>query len=318
MQDRFGLKEIAAFVRVAELGSFKDAARDLHLTPSALTQRLQKLEEAVGARLVERTTRFAALTAVGTSFLPAARRLLDQFDRSIADLEDVVAARGGHVTIASLISVATYVLPPALARFSDRHPGVGVRVLDDAEQEIADYVRRGEAEFGVHMRTTEVSDDPDLDTVAIAEDPFVLACRPDHSAATGGPVEWEALADLPTIVLGPRTGTSRLLSGRPYARGGGGATWRYEVQHLTTMIGFIEAGIGVGVIPRIALRALAGRELTYRPLAMSDLSRTIVLTTRRGASLSPAALRLKALTLEEFEERRLDPLPGGDAQTSQS
>jgi len=301
MHDRFSLKDIAAFVRVAELGSFKDAAFDLHLTPSALTQRLQKLEDAFGARLVERTTRFAALTAVGTAFLPSARRLLDQFDRSISDLEDVIAARGGHVTIASLISAATYVLPGALARFSAAHPEVRVRLLDDAEREIADYVRRGEAEFAIDMFASKPTEDPDLEHVAIARDPFVLACRPDHVAAGGGPIELEALADLPTVALGPRSGTSRLLSEHTPGRAAT-LNWRYEVQHLTTMIGFIEAGIGVGVIPRMALRALAGRELTYRPLATEELTRTIVMTTRRGASLSPSALRLKTFVLEEFRD----------------
>ncbi|MEQ9122673.1 MAG: LysR family transcriptional regulator, partial [Alphaproteobacteria bacterium] len=76
MHDRFGLKEIAAFVRIVELGGFKAAAQELHVTPSALTQRLQKLEEAVGARLVDRTTRTVAATAVGRAFLPEARRMI--------------------------------------------------------------------------------------------------------------------------------------------------------------------------------------------------------------------------------------------------
>lgn len=299
MRDRFGLKEIAAFVQVAELGSFKEAAQELHLTPSALTQRLQKLEEEVGARLVDRTTRFAALTAVGAAFLPAARRLLDQFDRSVSDLGDIVAARGGQVAIASLISAATYVLPAALARFSAECPEVRVRVLDDAERDIAEYVRRGDAEFAIDMYATEPVDDPDLEHIVIAEDPFVLACRPDHPAAKGGPIELDAVAEFPTIALGPRSGTSRLLSERAPGRAPT-LNWRYEVQHLTTMVGFIEAGIGVGVVPQMALRALADRQLAYRPLASSELTRAIVLTTRRGRSLSPSADRLKAFVLDEF------------------
>jgi len=299
MRDRFGLKEIGAFVRVAELGSFKEAAHDLNLTPSALTQRVQKLEDAVGIRLVERTTRFASLTAVGTAFLPEARRLLDQFDRSLADLADVIAARGGSVTIASLISAATYVLPTALARFSAEHPDVRVRVLDDVAREIAEYVRRGEAEFAIDMYATIPMGDPDLEHIEIGQDPFVLACRPDHPAAVGGPLDLEALADLPTIALGPRSGTSRLLAERTQGQAAA-LNWRYEVQHLTTMIGYIEAGIGVGVIPRMVLSALAGRDLTYRPLMGAELTRTIVLTARRGVSLSPSAARLKAVVIGEF------------------
>ena len=83
MRMEFVLKEIDVFVKVIELGSFKEAARELHLTQSALTQRLKKLEEALGVRLIDRTTRSVAPTAVGRSFLPAAKRLIAQFEQSM-------------------------------------------------------------------------------------------------------------------------------------------------------------------------------------------------------------------------------------------
>ncbi len=299
MQDRFALKDIAAFVRVLELGSFKAAAHDLSLTPSALTQRLQKLEDAVGARLIDRTTRTVAVTAVGRAFLPSARRLLDQFDRSITDLQDMIHARGGRVTIASLISIATYVLPPALARFSAAYPDVSVRTIDDSEQDIAEYVRRGDAEFAVDMRTSDADDDPELSITPIMEDRFVLACRTGHPLAAGGPVGWDRLADMPIVTLGARSGTSRLLTDRLPERARA-LNWRYEVQHLSTMIGFIEAGIGVGIAPELAMRAIAGRPISYRPIVDPAFSRTVLLVERRGATLSPSASALKAMLLEEF------------------
>ena len=293
------LKEIEVFVKVIRRGGFKDVARELNITQSALTQRLQKLEDALGAKLIDRTTRAVAPTAVGRSFLPAAERLLAQFEQSMADLEDFIQVRHGRITIASLISVATYVLPPALARFSARHPGVGVRVIDDSEQDIAQHVRRGEAEFAVDMRTDTADDDRDLSYHPVMEDRFVLACRADHPLATGGPVAWADLADMPVVMLGPRSGTSRLLD-RHLPKGPRQRPWRYEVQHLSTMIGFIEGGLGVGVVPVMAMRALAGRPLVHRPLTAPDLSRTVALIERRDATLSPAAEHLKALLLEEF------------------
>jgi len=306
MHDRISLKEIKVFVRVMELGSFKEAARELHLTPSALTQRLQKLEAAIGARLVDRTTRTVAATAVGRSFLPSAKRLLAQFEQSVADLQDVIQIRGGRVTIASLISIATYVLPGALARFSEDHPSVGVRVIDDSEQDIAEYVRRGEAEFAVDMRMAEAEADPDLALTPIMEDHFVLACRSDHPLAEGGPVRWESLGGMPVVTLGPRSGTSRLLAAHlPAARHN--PDWRYEVQHLSTMIGFIEAGIGVGIVPGLAMRAVAGRQLVHRPLVAPDFSRTVVLVQRRGASLSPGAEHLRDLLIDEFRRLEFPP-----------
>ena len=86
MSRPYSLKDIEVFVKVVRLGSFKDVARDLNVTQSALTQRLKKLEDALGARLIDRTTRSVAPTAVGRSFLPAAERLLAQFEQTIDDL----------------------------------------------------------------------------------------------------------------------------------------------------------------------------------------------------------------------------------------
>lgn len=295
MKNAFGLKEIDAFVTVIDLGGFRPAARELRITQSALTQRLKKLEDAVGARLIDRTTRTLAPTAVGLAFLPAARRLRTQFERSVSDLHDVVAARGGIVTVASLISVATYVLPGAIRRFSAQSPAVRVRVLDDAEQEIAEHVRRGEAEFALDMRTAGT--DPDLMATPLLEDRFVLACRHDHPLSTLETVAWEALAEVPLVVLGRRSGSSRLLaSGLPAAT----TAWLCEVQHLSTMLAFIEAGLGVGIVPGMAMPAVSGRSIVARPISGPAFIRSIVLIERRGATLSPAAQRLKALVREEF------------------
>lgn len=304
MRTDFGLKEIDVFVKVVELGSFVKAARELRLTQSALTQRLKKLEDALGARLIDRTTRTVSPTAIGQNFLPAARRLLAQFERTVADLQDVIDIRGGRVTIASLISVATNILPAVLERFGARHPTVRVRVLDESEQDIVEHVRRGDAEFAIDMEM----DAPDADLIftTVMQDRFVMACRRDHPLAAGGPVRWEALTDMPVVTLGQRSGTSRLLYAQ-LPRAENNLAWRYEVQHLSTKMAFIEAGLGVGIIPEMSMQththAGAGSALVYRPLVEPDLSRSIVIVERRAATLSPAAAALKEALIAEFGAR---------------
>jgi len=292
------LKEIVVFVKIIELGSFKAAAHELHLTQSAMTQRLKKLEDMMGVRLIERTTRTVASTAVGRSFLPVAKRMITQFEQSMADLTDVIHGRAGQVVIASLISVATYVLPAAIGHFGEAHPNVGVRVLDDSEQEIAEYVRRGEAEFAIDMHTATTN--PELIVTPVMEDRYVLACRPDHPLAADGPVPWEALTEMPIVMLGPRSGTSRLMLSH-LAGAQRSPMWRYEVQHLSTMIGFIEAGLGVGIVPGMAMRSVRAQHLAQLTLVKPDFRRTVVLVQRRGAELSPAAEQLKAFLLREFK-----------------
>lgn len=305
MQHRnFGLKEIVVFVKVVDLGSFVKAARELRLTQSALTQRLKKLEEALGARLIDRTTRTVAPTAVGRSFLPAARRLIEQFEQTVADVEDVIGIRGGRVTIASLITVATHILPAALGRFSESHPGVRVRVFDESEQDILEYVRRGEAEFAIDMVVD--TPDPDLAFATVMHDRFVLAVRRDHPLAGGGPVPWSALTGMPVVTLGERSGTSRLLLAQ-LPSGRDNIAWRYEVQHLSTKMAFIEAGLGVGVVPEMAMRTRSSDPLAYRALVEPDLARRIAIVERRDATLSPAAAAFKAVLIDAFDRHAAGP-----------
>src|SRR3546814_333576 len=147
--------------------------------------------------------------------------------QTVSDIRGVIDVSGGRVTIASLISVATWALPPVLRRFAERHPRVGVRILDESEQEIVQYVRRGEAEFAVDMLTVEPA--PDLAVTPLLDDEFVLACRDDHPLASGGAVPWSALSEMPVIALGSRSGTSRLLNAQLAARAPSPA-WRHEVQ----------------------------------------------------------------------------------------
>jgi DNA-binding transcriptional LysR family regulator len=298
----YGIRDVEVFVGIIDAGSFKDAATLLNVTQSALTQRLQKLEEALGARLIDRTTRSISLTAVGQAFLPNARRLLGQFEQTFADIRDVIDVAGGRVTIASLISVATYVMPAVVSRFAEQHPNVGVRIIDVAEREIMPYVRRGEAEFAIDMKTDDIEDD--LIATPMMRDRFVLACRDDHPLAEGGPVDAADLAGLPLMMLGYRSGTTRVLQAH-LAERLKSAKWLHEVQHLSTMVGFLEAGMGAGIVPRMVMRGLASRRLVSRPLAGPGLSRELVLIERRGTTLSPAADRLKQMLLKEMRE------PGG-------
>ncbi len=295
----YGIRDIEVFIRVIDSGSFKEAAAYLNVTQSALTQRLQKLEDAVGAKLIDRTTRSIALTAVGQAFLPSARQILTQFEQSYSDIRDVIDVAGGRITLSSLISVATYVLPGVISRFAEQHPNVGIRVIDISEQEIMSYVRRGEAEFAIDMRTGDI--DADLTATPLLEDGFVLACRDDHPLAHGGPADAGELGGMPLMILGARSGTSRVLQAHLTNRAKT-AKWLYEVQHLSTMVGFLEAGMGVGIVPKMVMRGVASRRLVSRPLVGPGLARTLVLVERRGATLSPAADKLKQMLLAEFEE----------------
>ncbi len=112
----FDLNDLQAFRAVAELGSFRKAAEAVSISQPALSHGIEKLEEALGVRLFERTTRSVTLTTVGRVFAPSAEQLLDDLDVALLGIRDVSSSRLGHVMIACVPSVAYYFLPNASSR----------------------------------------------------------------------------------------------------------------------------------------------------------------------------------------------------------
>jgi DNA-binding transcriptional LysR family regulator len=295
MPENFGLREIQTFIRVTELASFKKAAEDLSISQPALTRRLKKLEDDLGARLLDRTTRNVSLTEVGRRFLPAARRIIIQFEESISGIRDVIDIRSGQVTIASLPTIAEHIVPKAVEIFGERHPELRVRILDTTGPNVVEHVRRGEAEFAIDMKPDDP--DPDMDFDVVLEDHFVLACRRDHPLADTRPIAWDELGALPIVTLGAYSGTSRLLSAR-LAEARLSGSWRYEVQHFSTLMAFLETGLGLGILPGLVMQAMMTRPFIFRPLVKPTFGRTIVIVKQRGKTLSPAAKSLERILLK--------------------
>jgi len=123
----FTLRELEAFLGVARLGNFTRAAKALNMSQPALTVRIRHLEEALGVRLLDRTTRSVALTQIGREFLPVVARVLGEIDAVAVNARDVAGRRRGVVTVAALPSAASTLLPAIIAAFKARHRGIVVR-----------------------------------------------------------------------------------------------------------------------------------------------------------------------------------------------
>ena len=295
---RANFADLRAFVHVAERASFVQAADGLSITQSALSRRLQKLEVVVGARLLDRTSRRVGLTAVGEAFLPSARRVIRHMERAMTDIQDFVNLRGGTVSIASTRTVASTVLPPAIERYSAEHPGMKVRVLDGIGPGTSRFVLNGEAEFGVVLADNEPAE---LDVVPVLEDPYVLACHEDHPLADNEVVTWSELSSHRFVRMAPGTGNERVLRRELEARGLL-PDWVLEAQHLTSLMAFIERGLGVSAVPRIAVDAFRSAQIAVRPLVDPVVCRRIGILEAPGRSLSPAALALRRMVFEALKQ----------------
>ncbi len=294
------LDQLRTFVAVAEAGGLSRAAEALHLSLPAISRRLTALEEELGIALLERSTRRVALTQTGREFLPRARRILDELEESLLGIRETAARRRGVVTLACIPTAAYYFLPATLAAFARRFPAVRVRVMDLAADGVTDAVATGGAEFGVGM---EGAQHPEVEFRPLRQDPFVLACRRDHplAARRGGALRWRDLEDERLVGVSRRSG-NRLILDRALLPRGINPHWLYEAEHLSTSLGLVEAGLGVAVVPRLALPRGAHPVLVARPLVDPLVERTTGLVLRRGSEPAPAARALLDLLADRLAE----------------
>ena len=288
MAINFDLNDLQAFRAVAELSSFRKAAEAIHISQPAFSRRIEKLEEALGVRLLDRTTRRVNLTAVGRDFDRKVQLLLDELDNTLLGIRGVAATRMGEVTIACVPSTVYYYLSQVISRYHERYPKIRVKVFDASANEVLSAVARSEADFGLNFIGAQ---ETDIEFKPLLEERFVAACRRDHPLAKKTRVSWTELAQYDYISVSKASGNRLLLdqalagvSGRPQAI--------YEAQHVTTMLGLVEAGLGVAAVPSMAMPASDHPLLVSVPLVDPVVTRKVGLIRRKGRSLSPAAQQL--------------------------
>jgi DNA-binding transcriptional LysR family regulator len=296
----FDLADLRAFVAVAEMNSFRAAATALHLSQPAISRRIEKLESALGIRLFERTTRRISLTAVGRDFSHKARSLLDDLEHSLLSMREVAASQMGEVVIACVPSAAYYFLPRVLAEYHKQYPRIRVRIIDDSANAVLASVTRGEADFGINIIGNQ---EPDVEFQGILTESFVVACRREHPLAPKRSVNWAELAQYDYMTV-DRTSGNRLLLDLALAQTDVNLAWCYEAKHVSTLIGLVEAGLGIAVVPRLSMPAADHPTLTSVPLTDPSVERMVGLVRRRGRELAPSALHLYQL-IERTWPRRL-------------
>ncbi len=300
MAGNFDLSDLQAFRAVAELGNFRRAAESVHISQPAFSRRIDKLEQALGVRLLERTTRRVELTAVGRDFDRKVRALLDDLDNMLLGVRGVAATRMGEVTIACVPSTVYYYLSQVISRYRERFPKVRIKVFDASANEVLAAVSRSEADFGINFIGSQ---EPDIEFKPLLEERFVAACRRDHPLAKKRKVSWTELAQYDYIAVGKSSGNrlilDQALSGLP-----GRPQSLYEAQHVTTLLGLVEAGLGVAAVPSMAMPAADHPLLVSVALVDPIVTRRVGLIRRQGRALSPSAQQLYDFLTEMKTGRR--------------
>jgi DNA-binding transcriptional LysR family regulator len=298
----FDLHQLQAFIAVAERGSFRAAAEQIHLSPPALSRRIEKLETILGTRLFNRTTREVKLTSLGQVFLERARSAVDDLESAMLGISDIAATRSGRVTVACVPSAALYFLPQVISSFSLKYPGLRIRVIDESMSQTLQSVLSGESDFGIGFMSTLM---PEIHFEDIHNDPFVIAMRREHPLATRKSVSWSAIATERLIAVARSSG-NRQLQDDVLAKAGIQPNFAFEVSHIGTLLGMVEAGLGLAAVPRMALPAKHSAVVGL-PLKNPTISRSLGLLTRQGTTLRPAAAMFHAHLSEALRQRRPPP-----------
>lgn len=287
-------RQLKAFLLLVEERHFTRAAQRCHLTQPAFSALIQSIEDALGVRLFDRSTRRVELTPEGRHFYASAPRLLNDIEALVGEMRDLVAKRRGRVAVAALPSLAAGWLPNILAAYAHAHPGVELRLHDALLEPCLQQVREGSVDMALAAQGRDMSG---LAIEPLCEDRFYLVCRHDHALARREAVTLDALRAERMIHLGKGSSIRQSLAAHTAVD-----TLQsfLEVDHLATVTGLILAGMGVSLVPGMTLFHFRHQDLRIVPLAKgSEIRRRLYLVRRDDRMLSVAAAAFMELLMRE-------------------
>jgi len=289
--------QLRAFAAVARHGSFTRAAEALFTTQSALSARVAQLEESLGAKLFDRTTRFVHLTRIARDMLPAVDRILGDTDALIGQGKDIAAGIAGRAVIAALPSVSATVLPSAIALFRAKYPRISIVLKDAIADTIVGMLNADEVDFAI---SSPIIGDARLSFSILTTDHMAAVFPPGHPLQAVNKLRLEQLSEFP-IILMDRNSSVRHIIEDALRNKGESFFPAYEVAFMSTAIGFVRAGLGVTVLPTASLEIQSAKDLVYRRLNERALTRRIGILKRRDRSLGPSVETFAAFLVQSFK-----------------
>jgi DNA-binding transcriptional LysR family regulator len=279
------LPDLAAFLAVAGDRSFSAAARRLHRTQPAISQAVRRLEDELGERLFDRSSRDGTLTEAGRLLRDYAQRLVGLASEAQTAVQELQQVRRGRVIVGAN-EAAVHSLLPHLERFAAAHPHVAIDVRRVPSRQIATAVLDRSIDFGV---LTFLPADRGIQTIPLGGDDIVLLTSPKHPLATRRRVSIEEVGRQVVIAHNdPSPTRDRVL--RAYERRHTAINIQISLPSLDGIKRAVEMGIGVALLPRrCALTEIARGHLVAVKVPELGGSRLVRLAFRRAGERSRAA-----------------------------
>jgi len=285
------LRQLRYFCAVVDRGNFTRAAAACAVAQPSLSQQILNLEAELGQPLLVRHPRRVELTEAGAAMLEHARRILGETDQLRHRLEQRTRLLEGRVVVGAIPTVAPFFLPRPIAAFLAAHPGVRVRVHESKTSVLLEELVAGQVELAIASDITSADRRRwSLHVRELFRERLWLALPRTHLLAGG--LQAVSLDQIPReqlMVLSDghclRDQTLRACRIRQVED-------RLECEQLETLLAMVDAGLGIGIIPAMAMGSVLPDGVVTRPILADDAERTISIVRRRSTELSPAAAEL--------------------------
>ncbi|MFR4487229.1 MAG: LysR family transcriptional regulator [Escherichia coli] len=278
----YSLKQLKVFVTVAQEKSFSRAGERIGLSQSAVSHSVKELENHTGVRLLDRTTREVVLTDAGQQLALRLERLLDELNSTLRDTGRMGQQLSGKVRVAASQTISAHLSQSLLKAIAAIR--YSVCPARSSAAWVMESIRQGDVDFGIVIDPGPVGD---LQCEAILSEPFFLLCHRDSALAVEDYVPWQALQGA-KLVLQDYASGSRPLIDAALARNGIQANIVQEIGHPATLFPMVAAGIGISILPALALPLPEGSPLVVQRIT-PVVERQLMLVRRKNRSLSTAA-----------------------------
>ena len=252
VRHHFSMSQIEGFLMASDLLSCSRAAESMHISQSAFSQLIRKLEQGLGLQLFDRTTRRVRLTAAGEAMQQKMRRGLDAIDDAFEEAQAVARIHRGHIRVGTLSSLAVGIVTRTLTELRHNFPGVTVSMREDFNDALVDLVAAGETDLSV---CSEVSPRHGLSFECLFEDELLLVIKQGTRLARSSVLDWKLLADEPLVLTARRTATRQHVAAALAAHGISKPI-EHEVASTPTSLAMVRAGFGSAFVSRVALEEL--------------------------------------------------------------
>ena len=292
------LRQLRYLVALADERHFTRAAEREHIAQPALSQQIRRLEDELGVKLVERTTRRVAMTQAGELLVGRARRMLAELEAAQAELASLAGVQTGRLSVGALHTMGPVDLSLLLASFHRSHPGIELTVREQSSEELAEMLRVDEIDLAF-LSVTEHIQSRGLTLAPLVSEELVVVLPAAHPLAKRPSVRLAELAGEAFISFRKGSRLRELLD-QAAAEAGFEARIALESNESRRIRSLVASSLGVAILPRSDATG-AGAPVAVTALVEPALTRDVTLAARTRRHLSPAAIAFRDLTLRVFQ-----------------